>query len=52
MLRTRALPSLVLVWPSNCGSCSFTETTAVRPSMMSSVESEPSFSLSMPFFCA
>ena len=40
MLRTFALPSLVLVWPSNCGSCSLTETTAVRPSMMSSVESE------------
>ena len=30
------LPSLVLVWPSNCGSASFTEMIAVRPSRMSS----------------
>ena len=30
------LPSLVLVWPSNCGSPSFTETIAARPSRMSS----------------
>ena len=48
MLRTLALPSFVFVWPSNCGSCSLTETTAVNPSMKSSVESELSDSLSMP----
>ena len=34
--RASELPSLVLVWPSNCGSESFTEITAVRPSRMSS----------------
>ena len=33
---TSALPSLALVWPSNCGSVSFTLMTAVRPSRTSS----------------
>jgi hypothetical protein len=28
---TSLLPSLVLVWPSNCGFCILTEITAVRP---------------------
>ena len=36
--RMSALPSLVLVWPSNWGSSSFTEMMAVRPSRMSSPE--------------
>ena len=40
------LPSLVLVWPSNCGFASFTETIAARPSRMSSPVSFSSFSLS------
>ena len=42
---TSVLPSLVLVWPSNCGSPSFTETIAARPSRMSSPVSFSSFSL-------
>ena len=42
------LPSLVLVWPSNCGSVSFAEITAVRPSRTSSPERFSSFSLSSP----
>ena len=33
---TSALPSLVLVWPWNCGSATFTLTTAVNPSRKSS----------------
>ena len=33
---TSVLPSLVLVWPSNCGRGIFTLMTAVRPSRMSS----------------
>ena len=33
------LPSLVLVWPSNCGLASLTEMIAARPSRMSSPES-------------
>ena len=33
---TSALPSLALVWPSNCGSVSLTLMTAVRPSRTSS----------------
>ena len=40
------LPSLALVWPSNWGSRSFTETMAVRPSRMSSPRRFSSFSLS------
>ena len=43
------LPSLVLVWPSNCGSPSFIEMTAVRPSRMSSPVRLSSFSLMMFF---
>ncbi len=43
------LPSLVFVWPSNCGSWSFTEITAVRPSRESSPLRFWSFSLSSPF---
>ncbi len=33
------LPSLVLVWPSNCGLASLTEMIAASPSRMSSPES-------------
>ena len=43
------LPSLVLVWPSNCGSRSLTEITAVSPSRTSSPERLSSFSLSRPW---
>ena len=43
------LPSFVFVWPSNCGSWSLAEMTAVRPSRMSSPVRFSSFSLSMPF---
>ena len=39
------LPSLVLVWPSNCGSASLMETIAVRPSRTSSPVRFGSFSL-------
>ena len=39
------LPSLALVWPSNCGSRSRTETMAVMPSRMSSPVRFGSFSL-------
>ena len=42
------LPSLVLVWPSNCGSVSFAEITAVNPSRTSSPERLGSFSRSSP----
>lgn len=42
---TSVLPSLVLVWPSNCGSETLTETIAARPSRMSSPDSAGSFSL-------
>ncbi len=34
---TAGVPSTSLVWPSNCGSGSRTETTAVIPSRMSSL---------------
>ena len=44
------LPSLVLVWPSNCGSASLTETIAVRPSRTSSPVRLSSFSRSS--FCS
>ena len=40
------LPSLVFVWPSNCGSPSLIEMTAVRPSRTSSPVRLSSFSLS------
>ena len=46
--RIEALPSLVLVWPSNCGSRSFTEMIAIRPSRTSSPIRLSSFSLSRP----
>ena len=36
MPSTSELESLVLVWPSNCGSASFTDTIAARPSRQSS----------------
>ena len=39
------LPSLVLVWPSNCGSPSLIETIAARPSRMSSPVSGPRWCL-------
>ena len=44
------LPSLVLVWPSNCGSPSLIETIAARPSRMSSPVSRSSF-VSLRIFC-
>ncbi len=43
------LPSLVLVWPSNCGSPSLTEMIAVSPSRMSSPLRLSSFSRSSFF---
>ena len=43
-----ALPSFAFVWPSNCGSVSFTLMTAVRPSRTSSPERFASFSESVP----
>ena len=46
--RIDALPSLVLVWPSNCGSRSFTEMMAMRPSRTSSPMRLSSFSFSRP----
>ena len=46
---TGGLPSLVLVWPSNCGSWTFTEMIAVRPSRTSSPWRFSSFSLRRPF---
>ena len=46
--RIEALPSLVLVWPSNCGSRSFTEMIAIRPSRTSSPIRLSSFSLRTP----
>ena len=44
--RIGTLPSLALVWPSNCGSRSLTEMIAVMPSRMSSPSRFSSFSLS------
>ena len=44
--RIGTLPNLALVWPSNCGSRSFTDTMAVMPSRMSSPVRFGSFSLS------
>ena len=49
---TGGLPSLVFVWPSNCGSWIFTEMIAVSPSRTSSPERLGSFSLSSPFWRA
>ena len=49
---TGGLPSFVFVWPSNCGSASFTEITAVRPSRTSSPVRFSSFSFSMPLLRA
>ena len=46
---TGGLPSFVFVWPSNCGSWSFTEMIAVRPSRTSSPWRFSSFSFSRPF---
>ena len=45
-------PSFALVCPSNCGSESFTETIAVRPSLTSSPVSESSLSLRSFVFLA
>jgi hypothetical protein len=42
------LPSFVFVWPSNCGSDSLAEMTAVSPSRTSSPLRLSSFSLSRP----
>ena len=36
--RTSELPNFVFVWPSNCGLPCFIETTAVKPSRVSSPE--------------
>ena len=47
-VRASALPSLVLVCPSNCGSGCLTETTAVMPSRTSSPDKASSLSLSWP----
>ena len=45
-VRISLLPSLALVWPSNCASVSFTEMTQVRPSRQSSPETfSSSFSI-------
>ena len=44
-----ALPSLVFVCPSNCGTVSLTEITATSPSRTSSPERFSSLSLRMPF---
>ena len=46
--RMGTLPSLALVWPSNCGSRSFTAMMAVIPSRMSSPRRLSSFSFSKP----
>ena len=50
--RIGTLPNLALVWPSNCGSRSFTDTIAVMPSRMSSPVRFGSFSLSRFFALA
>ena len=46
------LPSLVLVWPSNCGSASLIEMIAARPSRMSSPVSLSSLGLKIFFSVA
>ena len=43
------LPSFVFVWPSNCGSASLAEMTAVSPSRTSSPARLSSFSFKRPF---
>ncbi len=50
--RTSELPSLVFVWPSNCGSMTRTERTQVSPSRTSSPESDSSAFLRRLFFFA
>ncbi len=45
MPRTSVLPNFVLVWPSNSGSGTFTEITAVKPSRIFSPARFPSLSL-------
>ena len=50
--RASVLPSLVLVWPSNCGSASLIEMIAVSPSRMSSPESRSSFFFTSPHVSA
>ena len=52
MPRTSVLPSLVLVCPSNSGSGTFTDSTAVRPSRMFSPARLASASLRLPRFLA
>ena len=52
MPSTSELPSLVLVCPSNCGSFTFTCSTAVRPSRTSSPVRVKSSFLRMPSFFA
>ena len=52
MPRMDGLPSLVFVWPSNCGSRSFTDTIAARPSRQSSPVSGSSFSFRRPLLRA
>ena len=44
---TSLFPSFVLVCPSNCGSLTFTEITAVTPSLISSPKRFPSFSFNI-----
>ena len=50
--RMEALPSFVFVWPSNCGSRSFTDRMAMRPSRTSSPVSASSFSFRRPLLRA
>ena len=50
--RMSALPSLVLVCPSNCGSVSFTLMTLVSPSRTSSPDRLASFCFNKPNFLA
>ena len=48
---TSELPNFVLVCPSNCGSATFTETIAVRPSLTSSPDSENFSVFLMILYC-
>ena len=45
---TAGVPRTSLVWPSNCGSCIRTVTTAVKPSRMSSLITSNSFFFNVP----